>query len=66
MFENDLMSLYFIQLVDRDGFITTLKYIMKTNILIITTILYTFSFSCRDSGPKDPKLQQKKISCGIL
>ncbi|MBK9271252.1 MAG: hypothetical protein IPM48_06615 [Saprospiraceae bacterium] len=36
---------------------------MKTNILIISTILYTFSFSCRDSGPDDSNPATPMDSC---
>lgn len=36
---------------------------MKTNILIITSILYIISFSCRDSGPDDSKPVTPMDSC---
>ncbi|MBK9270455.1 MAG: hypothetical protein IPM48_02570 [Saprospiraceae bacterium] len=36
---------------------------MKTNILIISAILYFYNFSCTDSGPDDPNPPIPKDSC---
>ncbi len=36
---------------------------MRTNIWIITAILYILNFSCRDSGPDDPNPPIPKDSC---
>lgn len=43
-----------------------LNITMKTNILIISTVLYFLNFSCHDSGPEDPNPPTPKDSCVVF